>query len=365
MAIQVEKNSEGKKTFVVYCDGIDSRGQRIQMRRRGVKTEKEARAVEFELRRQIANQKDQVPSYTWNEWFQICLERMKLEYKPSTIIEYLGKHTNWIQPVIGEKLLDEVTPQDVHDIVYSNKTDVTWYTRRGTLRRIHRIFQMAIDDGLVKNNPASRIRVKVPEARKAVLNRNQIDKLLLEAKRVGHRFYDVWVLAVMTGMRSGELYELKWTDICFDQKVIWVQRGWTSKNGVGTTKSSRHRVVPLSGELDLFLKELRLRGEVAGGYVLPRLNEWTRGNQAQVLRDFCLGIGITPIKFHDLRATFITQMLANGVSLAHVMALVGHAEIKTTQGYLRLAGLELKGTTESLGISLPRVTEAKVIKMRG
>ena len=49
-----------------------------------------------------------------------------------------------IQPVIGEKLLDAVTPQDVHDIVYSNKTDVTWYTRRGTLRRIHRIFQMAM-----------------------------------------------------------------------------------------------------------------------------------------------------------------------------------------------------------------------------
>ena len=139
MAIQVEKNSEGKKTFVVYCDGIDSRGRRIQLRRRGVKTEKEARAVEFELRRQIANQKDQAPSYTWNEWFQICLERMRLEFKPSTIVEYLGKHNNWIQPVIGEKLLDEVTPQDVHDIVYSNKTDVTWYTRRGTLRRIHRI----------------------------------------------------------------------------------------------------------------------------------------------------------------------------------------------------------------------------------
>ena len=105
-------------------------------------------------------------------------------------------------------------------------------------------------------------------------------------------------------------------------------------------------------------------GPEEDGHVLPRLNEWTRGNQAQVLRDFCLGIGITQIRFHDLRATFITQMLSKGVSLAHVMAIVGHANHRTTQGYLRLAGLELKGATEALGISLPRLDDAKVLKLR-
>ena len=361
MAIQLDKNKEGKKCYTVYCDGIDSRGNRIQLRRRGLSTEREAKAVEFELRRQIANKKDETPCYTWDEWFSICIERLKVEWKPSTVIEYVGKNTHWIRPFLKGKMLNEITPQDVHEVVYNPNFDVTWYTRRATLRRMNRLFQLALEEGLIKFNPAQRVRVKVPEARNAVLNSNEVDKLLLEAKSVDHRFYDVWVVAMMTGMRSGELYALKWVDICFEKKVIWVQRSWTSKNGFGTTKSSRYRVVPISGELGLFLMELKLRGQQSEGFVLPRINEWTRGNQAQVLKDFCIGIGITAIRFHDLRATFITQMLAKGVSLAHVMSIVGHAEIKTTQGYLRLAGLELKGVTEVLGITLPRLDNAKVL----
>lgn len=57
--------------------------------------------------------------------------------------------------------------------------------------------------------------------------------------------------------------------------------------------------------------------------VLPRLDEWTNGMQAQVTKEFCEAIGVTPIKFHDLRATFITNLLASGVPLVKVMAIVG------------------------------------------
>ncbi len=285
MAIRVDKNKEGQKTYTVYCGGTDNRGQRVQLRRRGLKTEREAKAVEFELRRQIVNKKDEAPCYKWEEWFAICIERMKVELKPSTIIEYNGKNTHWIEPFFKGKLLSEVTPQDVHEVVFNPEFDVMWYTRRGTLRRMNRIFQLAMDEGLISSNPTLRVRVKVPESRKAVLNRNEIDKLLLQAKKVEHRFYEVWVLAVMTWMRSGELYALKWDDICFEQRVIWVQRSWTSKNGFGTTKSARYRVVPVSDELDLFLEELKLQSDSREGFVLPRMNEWARGSGASSAPD--------------------------------------------------------------------------------
>ena len=73
---------------------------------------------------------------------------------------------------------------------------------------------------------------------------------------------------------------------------------------------------------------------------------------------------ITEVKFHDLRATFITQMLLKGVSLAQVMAIVGHAELKTTNRYLRVAGSDLKGATEKLSFSLPRGELARVIEFQ-
>ena len=67
--------------------------------------------------------------------------------------------------------------------------------------------------------------------------------------------------------------------------------------------------------------------------VLPHPREWKNGEQAKVTREFCQVIGVTPIDFHDLRATFITNMLAQGVSLAKVMAIVGHRKTATTDRY--------------------------------
>ena len=78
------------------------------------------------------------------------------------------------------------------------------------------------------------------------------------------------------------------------------------------------------------------------------------GDQAKVLRDFCDEIGITSIRFHDLRATFITQMLIKGVALAKVMKIVGHSSIKTTMKHLRLVSQDMQRATESLGIKLPQ-----------
>ena len=76
-------------------------------------------------------------------------------------------------------------------------------------------------------------------------------------------------------------------------------------------------------------------------------------------------LGITSVKFHDLRATFITQLLLKGVSLAQVMAVVGHTQIKTTNVYLRVLGCDLDGVTDKLGVTLPQDRLAQVIDLRG
>lgn len=62
---------------------------------------------------------------------------------------------------------------------------------------------------------------------------------------------------------------------------------------------------------------------------------------------------MTDIRFHDLRATFITNLLARGEPLVRVMATVGHSDMETTNVYLRKAGIELQGATERLGYRIP------------
>ncbi|PIR23526.1 MAG: hypothetical protein COV44_02320, partial [Deltaproteobacteria bacterium CG11_big_fil_rev_8_21_14_0_20_45_16] len=142
-----------------------------------------------------------------------------------------------------------------------------------------------------------------------------------------------------------------------------------------STKSGRNRVVPISEGLKSLLLELRSLGSFSeklrfgktkkiitlSDLVLPRLNAWKKGNQAKVIERFCRKHGITSIKFHDLRATFITNLLAQGVSLVTVMSIVGHSDMATTDRYLRLAGVNVKGATSKLSYALPKAQSAKVI----
>jgi site-specific recombinase XerD len=99
--------------------------------------------------------------------------------------------------------------------------------------------------------------------------------------------------------------------------------------------------------------------------VLPDLPEWENGTQAQITRDFCKSIGISSVKFHNLRATFITQMLMRGVPLAQVMSIVGHNQLKTTNTYLRVIGTDLAGATEKLSYSLPANKLAELVDISG
>jgi integrase len=147
-------------------------------------------------------------------------------------------------------------------------------------------------------------------------------------------------------------------------RAIHIVEQWTSKCGFGPTKTRRSRVVPISDDLLAFLRETKLRGAAKSEFVLPRLKEWENGEQAQVTRGFCRAIGITPVSFHDLRATFITNLLGRGESLGRVMAMVGHTQLKTTNVYLRLAGVEVQGGTEKLGYRLPPSGGGQVVELR-
>ena len=84
-----------------------------------------------------------------------------------------------------------------------------------------------------------------------------MDILLKMAKDVNHRFYPIWCFAVKTGLRSGEMYALQWSDIDFERDLISITKQWTKKDGFSPTKSSENRLVPISQDLKGFLMELK------------------------------------------------------------------------------------------------------------
>ena len=355
---------KGKKLFEVYVNGFDIRGRRVQMRKRGIESIKKAQDLEFEFERELALAKESEVHLRWSEWFAECMNLLKVSHQPSTVYTYNKVCGKWVNAHLGSKELRKITKVDIHELLFEKMPDeeCTQHTRKQVLKIVKRILQIAIENGKLDRNPCQGMLVRVPESEMKVLNAYEAQELLSQAKLTNHRFYPIWLVALFTGMRSGELMALKWSDIDLETRQISVVRSWNSKNGYKSTKNQKTRIVPISDELLVFLKQLKLkRGQEE--FALPQLQEWRRGDAAQVLKDFCRLIKITEIRFHDLRATFITNLLARGTPLVQVMAIVGHSDMETTNEYVRKAGIELQGATNKLGYLVPSEEGAKVLEM--
>ncbi len=358
---------DNQNYYEVYVHGHDANGSRQQWRRRGIASLRKAETIEFELKRKLAMLKERAVDLRFGEWIEKCLGILKLGFRPSTLYTYDRTVQKWMMAAWKDLYLREITKQKIYSVLYEGKAqEMSDAMRRYVLKIIKRIFQMAVDHDKMDRNPATGMSVKVAEKEKKVLTANEVGTFLKEAQITGHRFYPIWVMALFTGMRSGELYALKWSDIDLENGIIHVSKSWSSKNGFTSTKSQKSRVVPISNELNSFLKAWKLQNGGRGEkkeFVLPHLPEWSQGAQAMVIRSFCKSIGVTAIKFHDLRATFITNLLTRGESLARVMAIVGHADIDTTNVYLRLAGVEIKGATDKLSYEIPTQQPAQILRL--
>src|SRR5690606_36124982 len=119
----------------------------------------------------------------------VFLERCKIEFRHSTYVGHKLGLEKWINPEWNSKFIDEITRGDVHQMVHGHIKNVSGYRRLGLLKTIKRVFNTAIEQGMLDRNPAIGVKVKVGETVQSALNGKEIDILLREAKSINHRFY--------------------------------------------------------------------------------------------------------------------------------------------------------------------------------
>lgn len=132
------------------------------------------------------------------------------------------------------------------------------------------------------------------------------------------------VTALNTGMRRGEILNLKWSDVDLTNNLITVNQT--------NSKSKKARRVYINSTLRKLLLELKLKS-AGSEYVFlddkgNRLREIKNGFNAA-----CRRAGIQRLRFHDLRHTAATRMIENGASIVAVSKILGHGDIKTTMRY--------------------------------
>jgi len=201
---------------------------------------------------------------------------------------------------------------------------------------LHAIFKRAQRAYGLSTNPVVGVE-RQPLARSgdfAVLSPPEVEALARAC--AGEQDGSLLTVAAFTGLRLGELLELRWGDLDFPGRVIHVRRSRT-RGQVGPPKSGRVRSVPLIDPAARALDALSQRGRFTEAADLVFVNEVGAGlDDAALRRRFYAALdraGLERLRLHDLRHSFGT-LAVQAFPLSDVQAYMGHADIQTTMRYI-------------------------------
>jgi len=187
------------------------------------------------------------------------------------------------------------------------------------LALMRRMFNVAIKEWKwLRDNPVSRLSFSVGNgtARDKWLTLEAEERLLKYATNPAW-LRNLLFVALHTGMRRGEILNLNWQDIDLKRSMITVVR---SKNG-------EKRAIPMSNTLCSVISGIKLRN--ISGWLFPISESSLR----QAFDKTVIKAGIEGFRFHDLRHSFATRLVQNGVDLYKVKELLGHKTISVTMRY--------------------------------
>lgn len=171
----------------------------------------------------------------------------------------------------------------------------------------------------------------------------EVRRFLSAAEFEGEMAKMLYMTAIYTGMRAGELAGLCWDDVDFEQRLITVQRSFD-----GPTKSDEVRRVPILDVLYTPLKKWRLRHP--GRFVFTNRDGRMLGKSARLFQEVLHRVLVRAefpmvqrggrqrryVRFHDLRHTFASHWVMKGGDIFKLQKILGHESIKMTQRYAHL-----------------------------
>lgn len=200
---------------------------------------------------------------------------------------------------------------------------------------LSKIFSLAVDAEIVEANPCFRVKkLKLNNQRIRVLSAEEEEKLL-SALGENELVKNIVRIALHTGMRRGEIFNLTWFDIDFNRNFIQIRE----------SKSGKKRLVPMNETVKNLLGNLKRKNE----YVFPSPKTGARlDNIKRSFRRAVEDAGIKDFRFHDLRHTAATRMADAGADAFTLMRILGHSDIRMTTRYTHATDAALRRAVENL-----------------
>ena len=290
---------------------------------------------------------DQATDMLVDAWFDYWIGIKKQTVRPNTVRNYSERYERNIKGVIGNKLLTDVKPIHCQKI-FSNMADEGYKTTTIYQTRIalYNMFEFARENDVLIANPCKKSLksdMGKPSDKKEALTID-VQKKFLEAV-VGYSYENQYRFVLQTGLRTGELIGLKWSDIDFENRTMKIERTMEYRYKVGEWRvgppksKSGYRTIPLTDEAIRILENQRSKNKSLK--LVPM--EWKdivflcrKGTPVKNstydtgLFKYCDRVGIPRFSMHVLRHIFATRCIEGGMKPKTLQKILGHSNIGIT-----------------------------------
>ena len=273
-----------------------------------------------------------------DEWFEnVC----KIKVRPSSHQTYRGYIDRHIAPNIGKIPLEKLSTMDLQKFYRRLLADgrVERIESKGqpkglsakTVRNINQVISsamgFAVAQRILAENPCKAVALPKLEHREMqTIPAAQLVAFLDEAKASG--VYELYYIELATGLRRGELLGLKWEDIDLTAGVIRVRRQVSRIDGkiveAPLKTKNAYRMVTISPQAVEVLNAQKAKTNDEYVFPSPSGGPISPDSVNNMLKRVLKRAGIPRVRFHDLRHTFATLALQNGVDIKTVSGMLGH-----------------------------------------
>lgn len=325
----------------------DSNGQ---LKSRTCKKKIEAVKFEASIKAGVQPQtlvENKTPFSTYaDEWIKRYAVVTKTE--GSTIMDR-SMLNNHLKPFFKDKPIQKIRQVDVEDLRAILKVDkkLSPKTINNVTGLLSRMLKSAVEWEYIPTNPCEKIKkIKIELNEYVFWTHAEVKRFLEYVKVHDPDTYDVVAVAYYTGLRRGEIQALAKDCLYFDRREILVKRTFCGKTYqyVQRTKGKSFRRLPMNDAVYEILKRRSLGPVNKRIFWDINFEKFRRKKMKPVIEK----LGITKIRFHDLRHTFASHMAMANTPINVLQELMGHSDIKMTSRYMHLAPGQLAGTTDVL-----------------
>lgn len=285
-----------------------------------------------------------VESITLADWLEYWLiNYKKIAVKPRTYTSYQQVVYDYLTPELGNILLKDLSINEIQKAINNLTTKVSSRTTEYAISILRQALKQAMAEGYMYNNPAHNIALpRKTQKNVSSLTLEEVKKVFGIIKDPIH--YIIYFGYLSTGVRRGELLALKWNDVANNVMDInkAISKDINDKWVVGTLKNKESiRSFAIPDKLVSALKEHKHKQDkqidMAGklynnqNYIFCKDNGelYTPGYITRRWNIYCQKVGIDS-NLHELRHTFATMALQNGVDVTTVSKMLGHKDVTTT-----------------------------------